>query len=363
MVTICQMSQVNYAQYDEVWAIVRSLKYGNPRLRHVPDLSPSWSLFKTYLQLRDEGRWDEDTFRTIYVPQFLKEMHGKRQQELLNELFFSKKHICLACFCPQEELCHRSIVGGMLQGAGVEVKGLGRDYSYYFDWYKKGVPGVSDSTGPATSTGKLEKYESKITYLYAVPDGEVFDDGLLTMFFTGRRPKDLCMYDASKYTAFVASLAQLLYAEFYQKLGIRRYISGLAQGFDQMAFWAVEMLKVKYGCTDIQNVVFMPFEGQELRWKTEGCFSQDEYWKVIGRADRVIVVSSSNSVKSMFDRNHAMCDFSDYGLGLYPDDSWRTSKGGTSECLRYAADSNVGMFRLGYAIDKDGLHMGEMAAL
>ena len=56
--------------------------------------------------------------------------------------FSTTKRICLVCFCDEEGLCHRSIVGGMLQGAGLEVKGLMRDYSYYYDWYKNGVPGV-----------------------------------------------------------------------------------------------------------------------------------------------------------------------------------------------------------------------------
>lgn len=145
MVTITSMSNITYASYDEVWAIVRSLKYANPNMRHVPDLSPSWGLFRRYLSLRDAGNWNDETFQDIYVPQFLKEMHGKEQQDLLNDLYSTKKHICLVCFCQDEGLCHRSIVGGMLQGAGLEVNGLSKDYSYYFDWWKNGVPDLSDA--------------------------------------------------------------------------------------------------------------------------------------------------------------------------------------------------------------------------
>ena len=90
MVSIMQISDINYADYDEVWAIVRSLKYANPRLRHVPELSPSWGLFKRYMSMRDNGTWNEETFRGVYVPQFLKEMRGKVQQALVNELFNTK---------------------------------------------------------------------------------------------------------------------------------------------------------------------------------------------------------------------------------------------------------------------------------
>ena len=37
------------------------------------------------------------------------------------------KRICLACFCPDETLCHRSIVAGILQYAGIPVNGVKDD--------------------------------------------------------------------------------------------------------------------------------------------------------------------------------------------------------------------------------------------
>lgn len=75
MITVTGIRNVNYAAYDEVWAIVRSLK--NPgKMKHAPEMSPSWALFKKYLQLRDTGKWNTDAFRSIYVPAFLKEMSG-----------------------------------------------------------------------------------------------------------------------------------------------------------------------------------------------------------------------------------------------------------------------------------------------
>ena len=69
MITITNIKNINYADYDEVWAIVRSLK--NPgKMKHVPELSPSWNLFKKYLNLRDTGKWNAAAFQNVYVPTF-----------------------------------------------------------------------------------------------------------------------------------------------------------------------------------------------------------------------------------------------------------------------------------------------------
>lgn len=361
MVTICQISQLNYNNFDEVWAIVRSLKYGNPKIRHVPELSPSWSLFTQYMRLREEGKWNEETFQKTYVPQFLKEMRGEKQQKLMNELFATKKRICLVCFCAEEELCHRSIIGGMLQGAGLEVRGLIKDYSHYYDWYRNGMPSAQMQTEEEKT---IREERPDAVELYKVDSLEiVLDPSTPTMCFTGRRPKDLCWYDTTKYNGFVQELSELLYREFYVSRGIRRFISGAAQGFDQMVFWAVERMKKLHTITDVENVVFVAFEHQETRWAKSGCFSQAEYWLMLKAADKVMITCSENSIESLFARNHAMCDFSDYCLALYPDDNWASSKGGTAECLRYAADNCPNVFRMGYLIDNAGLHMGDMVSI
>ena len=101
-------------------------------MKHVPELSLSWGLFKTYLNLRDAGKWNLDSFKSIYVPTFLNEMQipaVRRKLEELIELDRNGKRICLACFCPNEMTCHRSIVAGILQYKGIHVQGVHRDYS------------------------------------------------------------------------------------------------------------------------------------------------------------------------------------------------------------------------------------------
>ena len=133
MITVTNIRNVNNAAYDETWAIVRSLK--NPgKMNHVPELSPSWALFKKYLRLKDAGKWNADTFKRVYVTTFLKEMAGTEAQKKLSELIELDKHgkkICLTCFCHDEALCHRSIIVGILQGMGIPVQGVKRDYSEY----------------------------------------------------------------------------------------------------------------------------------------------------------------------------------------------------------------------------------------
>ena len=172
------------------------------------------------------------------------------------------------------------------------------------------------------------------------------------MCFTGRRPKDLCQYIESRYNGFVSWLADFLYQRFYIEKGVRMFISGGAQGIDQLAFWAIELMKRRYGLTDVKNVVFA-VRGQHSKWLEEGAFSKAQYNKMLAMADIVCFVSGG-SIQALFDRNHLMCDWSDIVLGVYPDDTWTFNKGGTSECLRYATkDRSSGreVLRIGYSID------------
>lgn len=361
MVTILRIQDVDYEKYSEIWAIVRSLKYASPRIKHVPELSPSWALFNLYLRMKERGEWNRETFEHIYVPQFLKEMQGKKQQQLLNELFSTTKSICLVCFCEEEELCHRSIIGGMLQGAGLDVKGLQGDYSHYFEWYKHGVPAKTDMEGKVEPEHVLmENINSNVVKLYetGMEASELFDNGVMSMCFTGRRPKDLCGYETSKYNGFVRELADIIYEEFYIARGVRRYVTGGAQGFDQMAFWAVARMVKLHGLTDVENIVYVPFMGQETRWAEKGLFSRAEYWQMIKAADRIFVICEDNSIKALFIRNHTMCDSTDMCLALYPDDTWKYEKGGTASCMRYACQSDTDVFQLDYIIDKMGLKAG-----
>lgn len=146
------LKDYNMTGIHEVWCIVRSLKGGLPKIEgvdvyHVPQLSPSPELFHAYLRWEQNGEWNQDTFDTKYVPQFIAEMHSEDQKKFLNILFAraQEKAIMLLCFCQEEAMCHRSIVLGIMQGIyadkGLDVKCEGEDfmnddYSDYYTMYR-----------------------------------------------------------------------------------------------------------------------------------------------------------------------------------------------------------------------------------
>lgn len=125
MITITNIRNAQKDAFDEIWAIVRSLKSKSAYITQVPELSPSWSLFKTYLKLRDDGNWNEQTFETIYKPQFLSQIANdpaasKKLTELIQKDKAGKK-IALVCFCTNPTLCHRSLIAQILTNCGVQI--------------------------------------------------------------------------------------------------------------------------------------------------------------------------------------------------------------------------------------------------
>lgn len=122
----------------EVWAIVRSLKSSRANWTQVAELSPSWDLFKNYLNTKNAGQFSEQWFDEVYVPIFLKEMQSPLAVKRLTELVNKTNDITLFCYCVDEKFCHRSIIAGVLQGLGAEVvTDLNKDYSFYYERYKK----------------------------------------------------------------------------------------------------------------------------------------------------------------------------------------------------------------------------------
>lgn len=140
MIDIMSIRELRVGEYDECYAIVRYLKYKTPGLTQLDVLSPSTALFDKYKALRDAGNWNKQSFEEIYLPQFLREMrYNTEAANALNELYLKSragKRIALVCFCDDESLCHRSVVGGMLQGAGAQVNmKSGKNYGAYYKMY------------------------------------------------------------------------------------------------------------------------------------------------------------------------------------------------------------------------------------
>ena len=119
-----------------VWAIVRSLK--NPgRMTQVADLSPSKRLFWDYLSWKKAGNWNAEKFMNSYAPRFMSELKANLKAiQLLKDLTRRDPgdDVTLVCFCDDEALCHRSIIAGILQGAGASIS-AGSDYSRYYEQF------------------------------------------------------------------------------------------------------------------------------------------------------------------------------------------------------------------------------------
>lgn len=123
------------------YAIVRSMTYPIAGVAQLDVLSPSKDLFFWYRRMEKAGKWDKRAFDDEYVPRFLKEIRSDlAARRTLNDLRRRSRdgeHIALACYCGDESMCHRSIVAGLLSGAGTEVRtGTGRDYSAYYGQYR-----------------------------------------------------------------------------------------------------------------------------------------------------------------------------------------------------------------------------------
>lgn len=132
MIRITNIRKCHVPNYDEIYIIARSIasleKRENKLLNnavHLPELSPSKSLFYKYLDWKRANEWNRETFIDKYRPAFLEEMQSNPSTKQLLNILYEKdkagKKIALLCFCEDENLCHRSIVGDMLRERGCNV--------------------------------------------------------------------------------------------------------------------------------------------------------------------------------------------------------------------------------------------------
>lgn len=143
-----------------------------------------------------------------------------------------------------------------------------------------------------------------------------------------------------------------IFHKIHNKGYVARFITGGRQGFEQLAFQAVERLKEQYD--GIENVVYIPFANQDNRWPETGLFSQTEYQNMLEKADTVYNCNPQIDVEtaSIWDLSkayrickHMMIDASSNIIGQYTTNAWRKPylKGGTEESLRYAKQKHLKM--------------------
>lgn len=141
MILITRMKGISKVQADRKFAIVRSYKYPVQGVDQLIALSPSWELFKMYKEWESRGDWYSETFDTLYAPRFISEIaHNYKAITAIKSLKDASrgKRIALACYCPEEALCHRWIVGSVLKGLGLEVE-FAADSRPRMDWYERWV--------------------------------------------------------------------------------------------------------------------------------------------------------------------------------------------------------------------------------
>lgn len=112
--------------------IVRSAKNADSLLKRgwviVPQLSPNEKIFYMYLDLKKKGQWNQNTFDNKYTPAFLFQMqYEPEMRSALNRvrsILQSGEDVAVACYCPDFELCHRSLVASAFAQRGYTVSEL-----------------------------------------------------------------------------------------------------------------------------------------------------------------------------------------------------------------------------------------------
>lgn len=165
-----------------------------------------------------------------------------------------------------------------------------------------------------------------------------------TVCFTGHRPSRMFGYGCDNDTIerYVGVERRLIREiEHLSNIGYDTFISGGAQGFDQIAFSAVSVYK-KISGDNIKNILYIPFVGYGDNWSQYGLFGKSQYSDIIDHADDIVYVSDMPDnkyevIRALYDRNKAMADNSSAVIACWNSayGDWHSAKGGTAQCLRY----------------------------
>lgn len=107
-------------KYDQIWIIVRRLanNFKNPKnnIFYVYELAPSRGLLNDAVIAKRRKEFNEDYFKNTYTPRFMNEMLKPVSKAKLQKLAELSKtqDILIACYCTEENLCHRSIVKSLV---------------------------------------------------------------------------------------------------------------------------------------------------------------------------------------------------------------------------------------------------------
>ena len=120
--------------------------------------------------------------------------------------------------------------------------------------------------------------------------------------------------------------------------GVVFFGNGAALGFDQLS--AITVLKLKENYPHIRLVMVLPCppEQQSSYWNDE---QKKQYYKILGQADKVRILSPQYTDKCMLERNRHMVDNSAYLICYL-----RQHSGGTFYTVNYAEKRGLKILRL-----------------
>ena len=148
-----------------------------------------------------------------------------------------------------------------------------------------------------------------------------------TACIVGVRPRDLFgLDDRGAYKPLRERLEQAV-DEAHRVRGIDTFVTGGAQGTDQLAFWAVHNIRrveARRG-HPIDNVVFAPYDGQSRHWRRHGSFGRDDYALMDDKATNVVTYaertkSSPHPNTLITRRNREMVEHASIVITVWPAD-------------------------------------------
>ena len=151
----------------------------------------------------------------------------------------------------------------------------------------------------------------------------------ITACFTGHR-----QLEDSRLPALVMRLDSVLHRLY--GLGYRRFLSGGARGFDQLA--AERVLALRGSCPDAQLIMALPCATQSRSWPDADC---RRYERILCQADETHVLSPVYYQGCMMVRNRYMVDRASFCVCYLTH-----MKGGTVSTAVYASKENVPLINI-----------------
>lgn len=292
------------------------------------ELAPSIKCLTDYKETNNQDEYiktyTKDILSKYNAHDIIKLLESKHKiKDIVNN---PNTHIALCCYEKPTDFCHRHLLADFLGKENIMIQEL------------------DDKT--------IEDIKNNSVLIDENDINSIGLDINKTVCFTGRRPKYLFGYNDDKSYLRLMSYMYNIVKNAYNK-GYRNFITGGAQGFDQLMFRVVNKLKKDNPDTDIKNILYLPCKEQSSKWGKEGLFGSDNYDKMLKAADDIYYVSDTYTNTCLMDRNRAMIDNSSLVIALYDDENWYNEErlrntSGTLNALNYALNKHRNIYQISF---------------